>query len=134
MKKSDCLFCSLIEEGSLKVIGENEHCIAFLDKFPVSEGHILVSPKQHYEVFHDIENQEILMDLISLLSKVSRKVTDIFGTDYNIYQSNGENAEQSIKHVHFHIIPRTPGDDVNIELPINKDVDIEAVFRKLRLT
>lgn len=134
MKQSDCLFCSLIEEGSLNVIDKNKHCIAFLDKYPVSKGHVLVSTKQHYEVFHDITDQEILMDLISLLSKVSTRVTDIFGTDYNIHQSNGENAEQSIKHVHFHIIPRTAGDDVKIELPTNKDVDNEEVLTKLRLT
>lgn len=131
MNDSKCLFCKLIEERSIYIIDENEHCIAFLDKYPVSEGHILISTKQHFEVFQDIKDQLILIDLINLISKVSMKVTNVFKTDYNIHQSNGENAEQSVKHVHFHIIPRTESDNVKIELPAKKYIDMKQIYKVL---
>lgn len=131
MKNCECIFCDLIDEKSLYIIDENEYCIAFLDKYPVSEGHILISPKQHYKEFHDIENPLILSDLMNLIARVSVMVNNKYKTDYNIHQSNGENADQSIQHVHFHVIPRTESDNVKIYLPTDRKVDLEQTYKFL---
>lgn len=131
MENCECIFCELIDERSMYIIDENEHCIAFLDKYPVSEGHILISPKQHYKEFHDIENTLILSDLINLIARVSVMVKNKYRTDYNIHQSNGENADQSIQHVHFHIIPRTESDNVRIQLPVGNNIDLEQTYKFL---
>lgn len=97
----------------------------------MSEGHILISPKQHYKEFHDIENPFILSDLINLIARVSVIVSSKYKTDYNIHQSNGESADQSIQHVHFHVIPRTESDNVKIHLPTGKNIDIEHTYKFL---
>lgn len=131
MENCECIFCDLIDERSMYIIGENEHCIAFLDKYPVSEGHILVSPRQHFEAFHNITNPLILKDLIDLIARISVVVSNKYNTDYNIHQSNGINAAQSIKHVHFHIIPRTESDNVKISLPTNDNINLEHTYRFL---
>lgn len=131
MENCECIFCELIDERSMYIIDENEHCIAFLDKYPVSEGHILISPKQHFEVFHNIENPLILKDLIDLMTRISVIVSNKYKTDYNIHQSNGKNADQSIQHVHFHVIPRTESDNVEISLPANSNIDLEHIYKFL---
>lgn len=124
MKKINCVFCEIIEKKEVHAIEQNETCIAFLDKNPVSKGHILVCTKDHFEVFHQIEKQKIKLDLINLISSVTLLLSEKISVDYNIYQANGINAEQSINHVHFHIIPRFHNDNVNIELPTDKDINI----------
>lgn len=103
----------------------------FLDKYPVSEGHILISPKQHYKEFHDIENPLILSDLMNLRARVSVMVNNKYKKDYNIHQSNGENAEQSIQHVHFHVIPRTESDNVKVYLQTDRNIDLEHTYKFL---
>lgn len=124
MKKINCVFCEIIEKKEIYAIEQNETCIAFLDRNPVSKGHILVCTKDHFEVFHQIENQKIKLDLINLISSVTLLLSEKISGDYNIYQANGINAEQSINHVHFHIIPRFHNDNVNIELPTDKEINI----------
>jgi histidine triad (HIT) family protein len=47
---SDCLFCQIVQKQKLAhIIAENEHCLAFLDINPASEGHALIISKNHAE-------------------------------------------------------------------------------------
>jgi len=46
-----CIFCEKIENHH--TLCEDEHCVAFYDEYPVTEGHILIVPKIHTrEFFH----------------------------------------------------------------------------------
>ena len=82
---SETIFSKIIsgEIPSFKIY-ENDYVYAFLDISQVTKGHTLLVPK-----------------------KVS---TNIFETDEETMKNNGEFADQSVFHLHFHLIPRYEND------------------------
>lgn len=131
MEKINCVFCNIIENKEVYIVAQNDTCIAFLDKNPIANGHILVCPKEHFKLLHEIQDQKIQFDLISLIAEIAKLISKKFSSDYNIHQANGIKAKQSIEHVHFHLIPRFHEDNVNIELPTNKNISISDVFNSI---
>lgn len=55
MTGTDCPFC-LVEEA--RIIASNEAAIAFVDGFPVADGHMLVIPRQHVASLFDLPSDE----------------------------------------------------------------------------
>ncbi|MCH1607464.1 MAG: HIT family protein [Nitrosopumilus sp.] len=124
-----CIFCDILEgkrEGH--VVYEDEKHIAFLDKYPIDDGHTLVIPKKHYERITDMDSNDV-GELFSLIPKIAKAVLLGAGADaFSLAQNNGKAAKQIIPHVHVHIIPRyndkgtvwtkrqIPSDDVLSEL------------------
>ena len=95
--------------AQLDVVYEDEEALAFMDIRPVSEGHTLVIPKEHYVDIYDTP-----ADLLAHLHKVTKHValavkqaTGAHGI--SIVQQNGKAAGQDIFHIHVHIIPRFEG-------------------------
>jgi len=105
----DCLFCKIVnKEIPSRIIMETENSIAFLDAFPVSRGHTLVIPKNHYEKVQDmtdIDNN----DLFDTMHKVISKVDKLTGSTL-LAIHNGKDSGQEIPHVHVHLIPRESHD------------------------
>ncbi len=108
----DCIFCRIIagEIPSYKVY-EDENVLAFLDINPVSEGHILVVPKKHYERITEMSEEE-LKNFFASVQKVAKLVENKLSKDYNIVINHGKLAGQVINHVHVHIIPRKGNEEV----------------------
>lgn len=45
----DCIFCKIIKkETKANVIFEDEMCLTFTPLKPVTEGHVLLVPKNHF--------------------------------------------------------------------------------------
>ncbi len=100
----DCLFCSIINgEIPAKKLYEDDNVVAFLDIFPVSDGHVLVVPKKHYVELKEMPSNEIaqLFEAINKIYPVVENVTKCDG----IHLLENYGIVQEIKHVHFHIIP-----------------------------
>ena len=111
MGADDCLFCKMVA-GQIPVtkIYEDEVVLAFLDIGPISDGHTLVIPKQHFEKLHDGPS-ELLGRIGSQLGKIAGAVTAAMNSDgYNVLCNNGRAAGQLVEHLHFHIIARRNGD------------------------
>ena len=87
---------------------ETENSIVFLDTFPVSRGHTLVIPKNHYEKVQDMSDIDN-NDLFDTVHKVISKVDKLTGATL-IAIHNGKDSGQEIPHVHVHIIPRQSSD------------------------
>ena len=104
------LFSKIIRgEIPAEKVDETEHELAFLDLYPLSEGHTLVVPKQEVALLDDLE-AERAQSLILTVQRVARGVGRALGTPaYNIALNNGAAAGQEIPHVHFHVIPRWAG-------------------------
>lgn len=84
---------------------EDDHVLAFLDVNPISRGHTLIIPKERRPYLHEL-SAEAMAALGSVLPKIARAVMQASGADqYNVLQNNGPSANQSVFHVHFHIIP-----------------------------
>ena len=85
---------------------EDEKVFAFLDIFPLSEGHTLVIPKEPAETL-DRLSDESAAAIGRVLPRIARAVMAETGSAaYNVLQNNLAEAHQEVKHVHFHIIPK----------------------------
>jgi histidine triad (HIT) family protein len=135
MIKDDCIFCKMAgRQIPVTTVYEDEVVLAFLDIGPVSDGHTLVIPKQHFEKLHDCPPQ-LLGQVASRLGRIARAVADAMDSDgYNVLCNNGRAAGQLVEHLHFHIIPRNTGDGVFNRWPSYKyqQGKIEAVADKIR--
>ena len=135
MSADDCLFCKMVA-GQIPVtkIYEDEVVLAFLDIGPISDGHTLVIPKQHFEKLHDYP-PELLGRVGSRLGKIAGAVTAAMNSDgYNVLCNNGRAAGQLIEHLHFHIIPRNTGDSLFGQWPAYEyeQGKIEVIAEKIR--
>lgn len=85
---------------------EDDRVLAFLDLNPLSLGHTLVIPKRKSVTLADLPAEDAAA-LGAALPKVARAVMAATGTtDYNLLQNNGPAANQVVRHVHFHLIPK----------------------------
>jgi diadenosine tetraphosphate (Ap4A) HIT family hydrolase len=111
MNESKCPFCLIVNNGSKEeLIANNEHAVAFLDKYPLNEGHVLVIPKRHESDFFNLSIEEQL-DAWKLLDQVQVIVSQQLGPDgFNVGINISESAGQTIEHAHIHLIPRYKGD------------------------
>ncbi|MHA2175679.1 MAG: HIT family protein [Candidatus Hodarchaeales archaeon] len=125
---SSCIFCEIIK-GNLPStkIYEDEKTIAFLDKFPLAEGHTLIIPKNHSETLYEISetDSEAVGATVSKVVKIVKKVLKCDGV--NVYQANEKAAMQEIMHVHFHVIPRFKNDGIKLianrsSLDVNSEI------------
>lgn len=106
----DCIFCKIVQrQAESSIVYENDQVIAFMDIRPVSEGHTLVIPKQHYvDLFDTPEN--VIASTFSATKQVAAAVKKTTRADgISIVQQNGSAAGQEIFHLHVHIIPRFEG-------------------------
>ena len=131
----NCIFCK-IAAGQIPCskIYEDQTVLAFLDIGPVSQGHTLVIPKQHYTKIHECP-PEVLVCISSVLPKIAAAVSGAMSADgYNVLCNNGRAAGQLVEHLHFHIIPRKTGDGVfnhwpSFEYPQGKAQEISEKIR-----
>jgi histidine triad (HIT) family protein len=104
---ADTIFSKIIrgEIPSHKVY-EDDLVFAFLDINPLSEGHVLVIPKERAATVDQLSDESSAA-IGRVLPRLSRAVLAATGArEFNILQNNGPGAHQAVFHVHFHIIPK----------------------------
>lgn len=118
----DCSFCKIAAGNApCRKIYEDEFTLAFLDTARDAEGHTLVIPKQHAENLLDCGG-ETLAHLMETVKRVSEHyVRDCGYEGVNLLNASGSAAQQSVPHLHFHIIPRRKGDGLNTWPELGKD-------------
>jgi diadenosine tetraphosphate (Ap4A) HIT family hydrolase len=101
-----CPFCS----PSRSPVLSSKHSFAFYDAYPVSEGHLLVVPKEHVPAYFQLSEQQE-SDLWKLVQRAKEHLEKKYHPDgFNVGFNEGAAAGQTIHHVHIHIIPRYQGD------------------------
>lgn len=99
-----CLFCEIIAGNipSTKVY-EDDMILAFKDIAPVAPVHIIVVPKIHIESANDVtaENSKYVAAIFEKIPEIAK--SQGIGS-YRIINNCGEDAGQTVKHLHFHII------------------------------
>ncbi|XP_023172409.1 nitrilase and fragile histidine triad fusion protein NitFhit [Drosophila hydei] len=89
---------------------ESEHCWAFTNLRCVVKGHVLVSTKRITPRLNGLNCAEVT-DLFATVCMVQRMLESIYGTtSATVTVQDGENAGQTVPHVHFHVMPRRNGD------------------------
>ena len=93
-----------------KWILETDYFFVIKDKYPVTEGHLLIISKRKAVDYFALNEKE-QSELIKAISISKLYLHDTYGkTDYNIGMNCGEYAGQTVFHFHCHIIPRRKGD------------------------
>ncbi|HDG3866698.1 TPA: HIT family protein [Staphylococcus aureus] len=108
---SETIFGKILtgEIPSFKVY-EDDYVYAFLDISQVTKGHTLLIPKRASANIFETD-EETMKHIGAALPKVANAIKRAFNPDgLNIIQNNGEFADQSVFHIHFHLIPRYEND------------------------
>ncbi len=103
---ADCLFCKIIQgEIPSKKVYEDEDTYAFEDIHPQAKAHVLVVSKTHTP---DVAHHAVLTDKeLAACLRSCAKVAKILGIEesgYRVATNCGENACQSVEHIHFHVL------------------------------
>jgi len=89
---------------------ESGTAFAIFDKYPVSDGHVLVIPQRHCSSYFGLTADE-QSACWQLLNDVAAIIRERFNPDgFNIGINIGRAAGQTVDHVHLHLIPRYEGD------------------------
>lgn len=138
MSEEDCIFCKIVR-GDIpsSVVFEDEHCLAFMDVFPIRDGHALLIPKKHFINLIDVDG-DVVAHLARRLTDLVRGVKETTGADGVLaVAANGKGAGQEVPHLHFHAIPRDSGDEFRFVFPkgyreemASKD-ELDAMAKKI---
>ncbi|WP_295296425.1 histidine triad nucleotide-binding protein [uncultured Brachyspira sp.] len=98
---NDCIFCKIVKgEIPSKFIKENEYCVVFNDLNPKSDVHLLVVPKKHLKDITEIDN-DLMGKVLDTIKEVAKENNL---ESFRIVNNCGENAGQSVFHLHFHVL------------------------------
>ena len=106
----DCVFCRLIRDDTATWIARGPSTCAFAPLTPIAPGHTLVVPTAHVTDVFDAA-PHVLAQSMALVRRVADAMRSALGAEgVNILNASGPSSEQSVPHLHFHVIPRW-GDD-----------------------
>jgi ATP adenylyltransferase len=109
-----CIFClgeSIVEDQARLVVTRGMHSFVIMNRYPYSNGHLMISPFRHASDLSEIQDHEILE--IHRLTILSQKVLHgvCAAQGFNIGWNIGKAAGAGIAdHIHMHIVPRWAGD------------------------
>jgi len=89
-------------------IAENEKFFAFLDIFPLREGHVLVVPKTETDKFFDLSD-EYLSEMLLFAKPIAKAIERSF----NCNRCGIEVIGLEVPHAHMHLIPISTANDLN---------------------
>ncbi len=96
---NECIFCKIVrKEIPANIVYEDEKFIAFLDIRPISVGHTLVIPKEHYRWVWDVPDQGLYFEVASRVAKAQKKAFDV---DMVLSKIVGE----EVHHAHIWVYP-----------------------------
>ncbi|TDB72704.1 HIT domain-containing protein [Actinomadura sp. KC216] len=106
----ECIFCGLIKSGTARWITRGSSVAAFAPLSPLAPGHTLVIPTDHYTDLFDAP-PGLLADAMALVQRLATAMRTALGAGgVNMLHASGPNSEQSVPHLHLHVVPRWPAD------------------------
>ena len=101
-----CLFCKIInKEMPTEIIYEDERFLIIKDIKPVAPIHLLIMPKKHLDSVNQLaESDKELMGALLLIAKKVAQDVGVSENGYRLILNTGENAGQSIHHLHLHLL------------------------------
>jgi histidine triad (HIT) family protein len=103
-----CEFCAIARgsDRSVEVVCESDGWIAFFPLDPATPGHTLVVPKTHVANFWQLDGS-LATELTNAVIRVGRAIDRALSPEgMNLITSAGRAAEQSVFHLHLHVVPR----------------------------
>jgi len=109
-------------------IAENDKFFAFLDVFPLREGHVLVIPKKETDNLFDLP-EDFLADMLVFAKPIAKAIESSF----NCNRCGISVIGLEVPHAHMHLVPINSSNDLNFTQPKTKaaDDDLQKVQRKI---
>lgn len=102
---ADCIFCGIANhEIPSNMAYEDDNIICFHDLEPQAPVHVLVVPKKHIACLDDLKEEDRGL-IADIMLKIPEIAADLgLENGYRVVINNGEDAFQTVKHLHFHIL------------------------------
>jgi len=109
-------------------IAENGHFFAFLDIFPLKEGHVLVVPKMEVDKIFDV-NDQLLCEWLVFAKPIAKAIEKEFPCDRCGISVIG----LEVPHAHMHLVPISSSQDLNFTQPKLRltPAELQEVQRKI---
>ena len=106
MSNLNCLFCGIANKKvHSEVVYEDEQIIAFKDVKPTVRIHIILIPKVHIANLNELTFElSAIVGHIALVAKKLAEQYEIASTGYKLLSNCGEDAGQTVYHLHFHLL------------------------------
>jgi len=97
---------------------QDQLVVAFMDIQPITRGHLLVVPRKHAVLMHEVDQLSAAQtwQVAARLAEALRR-SGLPCEGVNVFVADGEAAFQDVPHFHVHVIPRFTGDGFSLEFP-----------------
>jgi len=111
-----CIFCDFPAEGPERdaenlIVHRGERCFVILNKFPYTNGHLMVAPYEHIGSLPDVPS-ETSAEMIALAQRGVTALQEAYEPEgFNVGINQGKVAGAGVEHhIHTHVVPRWGGD------------------------
>lgn len=132
-----CDFCAIArgDDRTMEMVCEEENWLAFFPLNPATPGHTLVIPRVHVVDLWEVE-PPLSGDLMAAVIRVGRAIDKALTPEgMNLITSAGKTAEQTVFHLHLHIVPRWQRDGFGRIWPVEgkfEDADLGDFADRIR--
>lgn len=134
-----CLFCNRLAQADGPenlILHRGQHAFVILNRFPYTTGHMMIVPYVH-QASLEVLDQATLTELMALIARAIAVLGRAYGAGaFNVGANIGEAAGAGVvDHVHFHVLPRWPGDTNFMTTTAETRVipaSLEDVYNRLR--
>ena len=104
-----CVFCGIVDgTAPATVVFEDASTMSLLPlpEARLADGHLLVIPKRHVADVFEVSSADLIAVALTV-QRVSEALRRSLGaTGVNVLNASGPNSDQSVFHLHFHVVPR----------------------------
>jgi len=132
-----CFLCiDSKDDEKLLVVGRKGTAFVIMNKFPYTNGHVMVVPVRHTGLLEGLTNEETMdmMGLVRIMTTIYKEELKVDGINVgiNVGRAAGAGLEE---HIHIHMVPRWFG-DANFMAVVGEtrviSEHIEATYQKLK--
>lgn len=109
----NCIFCRIVA-GSMAAsrVYEDDSLMAVMDIAPLRPGHVLVLTKRHYLGLGeaDATTRAALLETANLIARAVEQCPELPSDGFNFVVNEGRSAQQTVPHLHMHVVPRQRAD------------------------
>ena len=106
----ECLFCKIVNRQlPAEVVAEAPGLLALKDNHPQAPVHLLIIPTAHIATLAEVSEAQtgLLGEALQFANRLAREAK-LVQTGYRVVVNCGEQAGQSVWHVHFHLLGGRP--------------------------
>ena len=116
MSDAGCVFCAIVAgTAPASIVWEDKTSVGFMDIDPITPGHVLVVPRTHAASLAELDPRTGgLLFEVAMRVAAGLRASEVRADGLNLFLADGGAAGQDVFHVHIHVVPRYPGDGLEI--------------------